>query len=101
MNKAQRVVFVIGLALLLFEILFPPFKWSAGGRTWAAKHSFILTPPEALDLTIGTTPPTIDTARWIAHGVTLILVTALALFLFRSWSSSQPAGYRSKESRNE
>ena len=82
MNRAQRVVLIIGIVLL---ILFPPFKWTAGGRTWAASHDFILSPPEPLDLTVGVTPATVDTARWIAHGVTVVLVTALALFLFRSW----------------
>lgn len=85
MNRAQRVVLVVGIVLLILEILFPPFKWSAGGRTWAAKHSFYFAPPEPLDLTVGTTPAAIDTARWLAHALTLILVTALALFLFRSW----------------
>ena len=85
MNRAQRVVLVIGIALLVLEILFPPFRWSAGGRTWAAAHGFILSPPEPLDLTIGTTPAEVDTARWIMHALTVILVTALALYLFRSW----------------
>lgn len=85
MNKAQRVILVIGIVLLILEILFPPFKWSADGRTWAAKHSFFFSPPGALELTIGTTAATIDTLRWIAHGLTIIFGTALALFLFRSW----------------
>jgi hypothetical protein len=101
MNKAQRVVLVIGVALLLFEILFPPFKWTAGGKTWAAKHSFILTPPEALDLTFGTTPATVDAARWVAHGVTLVLVTALALLLFRSWNQSPPEADGKRQASNE
>lgn len=85
MNRAQRVVLLIGIVLLILEILFPPFKWSTGGRTWAAKHSFFFSPPEPLDLTVGVTAASIDTARWIAHGLTLVLGTALALFLFRSW----------------
>ena len=85
MNRAQRIVLIIGVLLLILEILFPPFKWSAGGRTWAAKHSFFFSPPEALDLTVGTTPAAIDTARWMAHGLTVIFGTALALFLFKSW----------------
>ncbi|MDH3253802.1 MAG: hypothetical protein OEM62_02330 [Acidobacteriota bacterium] len=89
MNRAQRVVLIVGLVLLLCEILFPPFKWSAGGRTFAAKHSFLLTPPAPLDLTIGTTPANVDTIRWISHGLTLIGVTALALLLFRSWEGGQ------------
>ena len=88
MNKAQRIALVVGCLLLILEILFPPFKWSAGGKTWAAKHSFIGSPPEPLDLTIGVTAATIDTGRWITHGLTLVLVTALVLLLFRSWRPS-------------
>ena len=99
MNRAQRVVLTLGLVLLVFEILFPPFKWSAGGRTWAAKHSFVLNPPAPLDLTIGTTPAAIDTVRWISHGLTLILGTAFALLLFRSWTNSRSG--RTPESQEE
>jgi len=88
MNKAQRIALALGGLLLTLEILFPPFKWSAGGRTWAAKHSFIGSPPEPLDLTVGLTAATLDTGRWIAHGITLVLVTAIALFLFRSWRAA-------------
>ena len=76
---------VIGVLLLAFELLFPPFKWSALGTTWAAKHSFILTPPASLDLTVGLTPAVIDTGRWIAHGLSLIGATGIAFLLFRSW----------------
>ena len=85
MNRAQRVVLTAGIVLLALEILFPPFKWSAGGKTWAAVHDFILTPPEPMELTIGTTPAMVDSGRWILHGLTIVLCTALALLLFRSW----------------
>jgi hypothetical protein len=89
-NRAQRVVLVVGIVLLVLEIIFPPFKWSAGGKTWAARHGFILSPPEPLELTVGTTAATVDVGRWIAHAITLVGATAVGLLLFRSWSATSP-----------